>query len=176
MGVDKALLRVDGQAMAARVADALQQAGLSPVRAVGGDEERLRALGLEWVADDRPGAGPLSATITALRHAGTPTLAVLSCDLLAPSPMAVRALADALASAPGAAVAVPVVAGRHQWVHAMWRSDALPDLEQAWGEGVRSLRSAARRVEVVEVADIDPEAVADADEPGDLAGRATPPG
>lgn len=176
MGADKALLLVDGQAMAVRVAGALRLAGLSPVRAVGGDEAGLRAVGLEVVADDHPGAGPLAASITALRHAASPMVAILSCDLLAPSPAAIRATVDALAAVPGAAAAVPVVEARHQWVHAVWRADALPQLEQAWQEGVRSVWAAVRRVEVVEVPDIARAAVADADEPGDLTGRTAPPG
>lgn len=176
MGADKALLVVDGEAMAVRVAEALRQAGLAPVRAVGGDAAALADLGLEVVPDDAPGGGPLAATITALRHADEAMVAVLSCDLLTPSPTAVRSTVDTLTGASEAAVAVPVVAGRHQWVHAAWRTSALAELERAWQDGVRSLWSAAQRVAVVEVPGITSEETADADEPGDLPGRSAPSG
>ena len=46
MGRDKALVEVDGRALALRVADALRRAGADPVAAVGGDLPALARLGL----------------------------------------------------------------------------------------------------------------------------------
>ena len=79
MGVDKATLVVEGVAMARRVGDALELAGCSPVIAVGGEATELRGLGLEHVADEFPGEGPLGGILTALSH-GAPAV-VLACDL-----------------------------------------------------------------------------------------------
>ena len=66
MGRDKALLLVEGVPMAQRVAEALRAAGATEVLAIGGDAPALTALGLHLRPDDRPGDGPLPATITAL--------------------------------------------------------------------------------------------------------------
>ncbi|HEX2785027.1 MAG TPA: NTP transferase domain-containing protein, partial [Ilumatobacteraceae bacterium] len=52
MGVDKATLRIQGVAMARRVADVLLAAGCALVIAVGGDSVELRRLGLDGVADE----------------------------------------------------------------------------------------------------------------------------
>ena len=64
MGRDKALVAVDGVAMAERVARALEAAGCADVRFVGGDAPALAALGRPVLPDAYPGAGPLGAVIT----------------------------------------------------------------------------------------------------------------
>ncbi|MCY4176083.1 MAG: molybdenum cofactor guanylyltransferase [Acidimicrobiaceae bacterium] len=66
MGTDKAFIVVDGEPMVLRAARALQAAGVRRTVVVGGDEPRLKALGLETLADDHPGEGPLGAVLTAL--------------------------------------------------------------------------------------------------------------
>jgi len=170
MGQDKALLVVDGDPMAVRVADALRAAGAAEVWAVGGDPVALARLGLTVVADDRPGDGPFLAVITALRHAGQRVVVVLSCDLLRPSSGAVTAVVDALQDAGSEAlVAVPVVGGHRQWTHAAWRVGARKALEAAHEAGARSLRRGATGLALIEVHGLDPVHMADADTPADLA-------
>lgn len=66
MGADKALIEINGMAMAARATLALQSAGLDEVIVVGGDADRLSDLGLTVVPDLYPGRGPLGGIITAL--------------------------------------------------------------------------------------------------------------
>lgn len=170
MGRDKALLEVDGEAMAARVARALTVAGAAPVVAVGGEAGALSRLGLDVVPDRWPGEGPLAATITALLDVPGPAelVFVASCDLLRPDPLAMAATIEALGSHPGAVGAVPSVHGHRQWTHAAWHRRVLPALQAAFGAGGRSLRHAGRDLLVVEVEGVDPDAVADADVPGDL--------
>lgn len=171
MGQDKAMIVVDGVSMAVRVAEALRAAGAAEVWAVGGDPVAMGRLGLEVVADDRPGEGPFPATITALRHASEVVVVVLSCDLLRPSPAAVEAVVDALRDAdPEVLAAVPLVDGHRQWTHAAWRSGARMALEAAHAAGARSLRRAAGTLPLLEVHGLDPAQVADADIPADLAG------
>lgn len=171
MGSDKALLAVDGAPMAIRVADALRAAGAADVFAVGGDELRLGEQGLRVVPDDRPGEGPFPATLTALRHAAHPIVAVLSCDLVQPRAEAITHLVDALlASDVAVPGAVPVVGGHHQWTHAVWRVGALEPLQAAHVAGARSLRRGAAGLALCEVFDLDPQHVADADSPDDLPG------
>ena len=169
MGRDKAPLLVHGVAMARRVADVLAAAGAGEVWALGGDPATLNPLGLRVVADERPGGGPFPATMTALQHADDEVVVVLCCDLLRPSSEAVMTIVEALdAAGPDVLAAVPVVDGHHQWTHAAWRSSALPTLEAAYGAGARSLKRGAAGLPLIEVYGLDPAAVADADEPGDL--------
>ncbi|HKE74704.1 MAG TPA: NTP transferase domain-containing protein [Acidimicrobiales bacterium] len=180
MGRDKALVSVDGEALAARVAAALRAAGAADVVAVGGDAGALAALGLPVVPDAEPGAGPLTGLVTALGRPGLRgrVAFVAACDLVAPSPAAIRATVAALAAAPEGDVAVPVAGGRRQWMHAAWRAAAGAPLAAAFAAGERAVHAAvaAAALRVVEVA-VDPAAVADADVPGDLpAGRAAGPG
>ncbi len=80
MGRDKALVAVDGLAMAERVARALEAAGCADVRFIGGDAPALAGLGRPVVPDAYPGAGPLGGVITALRASDCPVV-VAACDL-----------------------------------------------------------------------------------------------
>jgi molybdopterin-guanine dinucleotide biosynthesis protein A len=168
MGRDKALIEIGGVAMARRVADALADAGADPVLAIGGDEDGLRAQGLDVRADRWPGGGPLGATITAMELAGAERLLVVSCDLLHPSAAAMQATIGGLVDHPGAVAAMPVVDGHRQVTHAAWDARALPALQEAFQAGERSLRRAAADLLVVEVLGLDPAVLADADVPSDL--------
>jgi molybdopterin-guanine dinucleotide biosynthesis protein A len=168
MGRDKALLPLDGRAMAARVADALRAAGAAQVLAIGGDADALAGLGLDVRPDSHPGDGPLPATITALLAAEEDAVLVVSCDLVHPDAEAMAATVRALVEHPGAIGAVPVDDGHRQWTHAAWRSDAAHALTGAYERGDRSLKRAGADLLIFELAGLDPEALLDADEPGDL--------
>lgn len=168
MGRDKSLLLVDGQPLAVRVAEALWAAGAAEVLAIGGDAEALRAWDLAVRPDDHPGGGPLPATVTALHVATESIVMVMACDLLAPSADAVAATVHALVAHPDVLSAVPVVDGYRQWTHAAWRRPAGDALEAEWKSGTRALHRAAALLALVEVADLDPLALVDADVPGDL--------
>jgi molybdopterin-guanine dinucleotide biosynthesis protein A len=172
MGRDKATLEVDGQAMAVRVADALREAGAAEVLAIGGDPAALEPLGLPVVPDDEPGQGPFPATLTALRHATSDVVIVLSCDLVSPSAATIASLVDRLhACDPPVLAAIPVVDGQHQWTHAAWRRrEALDALAAARLDGIGSLRRAAAGLPIVAVHDVPEADVADADDPLDLPG------
>ena len=172
MGRDKALMEVDGRALALRVADALRNAGADPVTAVGGDLPALAALGLAGVPDEAPGEGPLTGILTALTAAAAgdaPIVFVAACDLVGPDPAAVSATVAALDAALEGDVAVPVAGGRRQWMHAAWRASAAAPLAAAFAAGERAVHAAvaAAALRVVDVA-MAPSAVADADTPADL--------
>jgi molybdopterin-guanine dinucleotide biosynthesis protein A len=181
MGRDKALVPVAGRALALRVADALRRAGAADVTAVGGDLAALGALGLPGVPDEAPGEGPLGGVLTALAAAaaGRPVVFVAACDLVQPDPAAVGATVAALDADPAGDVAVPVVGGRRQWMHAAWRTRAAPPLAAAFAAGERAVHAAvaAAGLRVVDVA-VAPAAVADADTPRalDVLGPAPPRG
>jgi molybdopterin-guanine dinucleotide biosynthesis protein A len=174
MGTDKALIEIDGQAMAARVAAALRTAGADTVATVGGDVAQLRRLGLDARPDRWPGEGPLGGVIESLRAVGRrPVVVVLSCDLVEPDPVVVETLVDRLVPDPidGVDVVVPVAGGRPQWTHAAWRRSCLNTLQDRFAAGERSLVGAATGLRVDRWDVHDPAAFADADVPTDLPSR-----
>jgi rhodanese-related sulfurtransferase/molybdopterin-guanine dinucleotide biosynthesis protein A len=168
MGRDKALVVIDGSPMALRVARALRAAGADPVVAVGGDEASLRSMGLEFLPDVAPGLGPVAGVVAALGALPGPVF-VAGCDLVDPSPGAIRSTVDALGSAGAADVALPVVDGRRQWMHAAWHATALPTLAAAISAAELAVHRAVAGLRVVEVRGIPTERVRDADTAADLA-------
>lgn len=173
MGRDKALIEIEGVALARRAHDALLLAGADPVVVVGGNRDALAGLGLDPVDDDHPGEGPLGGIITALRAVPNDVVAVLSCDLTDASSIAVRSVVGALGDAD---VAVPVVDGRTQWLHGAWHRRTLPVLEAAFASGVRAPRHAVESLRLSRLLDGDPCWFHDADRPDDLPGTAEWPG
>jgi molybdopterin-guanine dinucleotide biosynthesis protein A len=170
MGTDKALLPVDGVAMAVRVARVLQAAGASEVRCIGGDEGALKALGLDVVADMHPGEGPLGALVTALSATDRSIVVVAPCDLVAPDPAVASAVLAALVDAPGADAAVPLVGGVRQPLDGAYQRACLPALLRVFADGERSVKRALDAIAIVEVTVIAGAGLADADTPEDLAG------
>lgn len=170
MGTDKAFIEIDGRPMVVGAVAALGQAGADPVVVVGGDPARLASLGLRRIDDRFPGEGPAQAVAAALAHlASAEIVVVLSCDLVAPHPGAIRTVVDALVAEPAAVVAVPVADGQRQWLHGAWnRQRGLEQLEAAWCSGKRSVHAGVPPQLVVEVHGIESALVVDADTPGDL--------
>ncbi len=123
MGRDKALVEVDGVAMALRVAHALRAAGARDVAGVGTD-----------VADAFPGEGPLGGIITALRWAGDEVVVVAPCDMPWIEGAHARALVDALTDSDDVAVA------GDQHLFAAWAPRARAALESAFAAGERSVK------------------------------------
>jgi len=165
MGTDKALISTDGVTLVERAVGALAAAGAEPVIVVGGNRQAIEALDLTFIDDRWPGEGPLGGIITALQAIGTEFVAVLSCDLTDASSIAVTSVVGALGHAD---VAVPVVDGRTQWLHAVWRRSALDDLVTAFESGTRAPRDAVASLRVAQLLDGDPCWFHDADRPEDL--------
>lgn len=165
MGRDKASLPIDGVPMAERVALAATDAGAMAIAAVG-----RPVPGCHHVPDDHPGEGPLGGVLTALHWSADRAVVVVACDLLEPSPDAIVSAAEVRAST-GAAVAVPVVGGRAQWLHACWSPDAAAALTAAFDAGERAVHRAAERLAVVRYPEANAAALADADTEADLPSR-----
>jgi molybdopterin-guanine dinucleotide biosynthesis protein A len=151
MGRDKALVEVDGVAMAARVAAAMRAAGALVVARIGSE-----------VPDAFPGEGPLGGIITALRWAGDEHVLVAPCDM----PWVEASHFSALANALGAHD-VAFVAGQH--LLAAWAPRALAVLETAFADGERSPRRALTRLRGVAVDLGEGDWSRDVDTPEDLA-------
>lgn len=145
MGVDKALIEIDGVAMAARVANALRAARCAPIALVGGDLEALGQLGETTVADVHPGAGPVGGIITAIRALGGSAdgVVIASCDLAFLTSDHVLALTSRFEA--GDAIGCDVVVARTepgaqvQPLCAVWRTSALERIESAFDAGTRSV-------------------------------------
>jgi molybdenum cofactor guanylyltransferase len=110
MGADKAFVVVDGRPMVIAVADALWEAGCSPVECQGGDVVALATLGVHAEPDDDAGAGPVAAIADASRRLGGP-IVVAACDL--PNLDAASVVAVVAAGAEAGRPAVATAAGRH---------------------------------------------------------------
>ena len=167
MGRDKALLAVDGVAMAARVASALRAAGCDPVVAIGGDELGLSGVGLVVVPDRWPGEGPLGGVITSLEaHARADAVFVVACDLPWITPSTVKALRAGLDVTPQTD-AVVAVTDRPQPLCVVWRRAALPTLRSQFSSGERRVHVALAALQVTEVA-VNPQDLVNVNSPGDL--------
>jgi molybdopterin-guanine dinucleotide biosynthesis protein A/rhodanese-related sulfurtransferase len=145
-GVDKALLDWGGEPLVLRPVRALEQAGAEPVVTVGGDLARLGQLGLRAVADGRQGRGPLGGIATAIETAAADVVVVLACDMPGVSPEGIRQVAAAVA---GHDVAVPLLDGRPEPLHAAWRATSLPIIEEALGRGEAAVRVVLDRLDAV---------------------------
>jgi molybdenum cofactor guanylyltransferase len=167
MGLDKALLVVDGFPLAVRVATAMWDAGAEQVVAVGGDEAALRGVGLSYVADRWVGAGPLGGLASVLAWTSASVLVVSACDHPTLSAASIHALVTSLEWT-GTDVTVAVASGRRHPTLAAWRvATCAPVVDAAFGAGVRSLHGVLDRLAVVEVS-VGEAAVADLDRPEDL--------
>jgi molybdenum cofactor guanylyltransferase len=168
MGTDKAFVVVDGAPMALRVARAMQAADAQRVICVGGDLDRLGALGLDTAPDLHPGDGPLGGLLSAFEAtAHAEMVLVAPCDLLAPSAAAFRAIVDALHVSSALGV-VPLARGVRQPLNGAYRAAARAPLAGAFAAGERSVKGAIAVISIDEIDDIDAAALADADTPEDL--------
>lgn len=159
MGTDKANLVVDGRPLALAVAAALRGAGADPVVAVGGSPPD----GLPVLPDRWPGEGPLGGILTALEDLDADVVVVLACDLPGATADGVRRVVDALAAAPGAAVAAA------EPLYAAWRpAIALHPLRDAFAAGERAVHRAMRGISTVPVPGMDAAEVHNVNAPADL--------
>jgi molybdopterin-guanine dinucleotide biosynthesis protein A len=165
MGSDKAVLLVDGVAMAVRVAAALSGGGCDPIICQGGDAVALAALGLAVAPDSRPGDGPVIAIRDALtREDGD--LVICACDLPWLDATTVTRLVGAAGADPSADVVVACDAdGPH--LAAFWRARAREQLELLVAQGVRSYRAVLGGLRTVRV-EVPPAVVANVNKPEDL--------
>lgn len=144
MGVDKALLEIDGRPMVVRVADALWEAGCHPVACQGGETRRINALGLDVVPDPIPDAGPVAAIRTALEHHGGPVV-IAACDLADLDAASVRAVIDVGRSDPAQLVSVATADGCPHLL-SYWSAQALDPLTELIAGGVTAYRIALERL------------------------------
>jgi molybdopterin-guanine dinucleotide biosynthesis protein A len=154
MGRPKATIVVGGLTLLQRIALAASTAGLGEPVVIGGDP--TWADGLHWVADERPGDGPLAGLLGALDavEASTTGLVLLACDLLRPDPHVLRLLANRFRAGqdrePPIDAVVPV-AQRREVLHAVYHRRLAGPLQAAYDRGERSIDRALRGATVDDV-------------------------
>jgi molybdenum cofactor guanylyltransferase len=143
MGRDKATLPIAGVPMAVRIARALAPA-LAPVVAIGRPQPELAAGGLQVIADQHPGEGPLGGILTAFAWSPAPLVVIVACDLVDVDAPTASALLSALEADPALAVATAArEPGDAQPLCAAWRIEqAAPALTSAFAAGERAIRRA----------------------------------
>jgi len=172
MGSDKAFVEIEGRPMVSRVRDAVLAAGATELYTVGGDLDRLAELGLDARPDSMPGEGPLCALVDALTYAAHDDVVVMACDQPAITADVVHRLLEALVDVDGVTdvdAAVPVIDGIAQPLAAAYARRARGALAAAISRGERSPRRALDALSWRALHGIEPSAIADVDDPDDLA-------
>jgi molybdopterin-guanine dinucleotide biosynthesis protein A len=188
-GGDKALATVDGEAMLARVVDALDEVASSVVVNCRADQRDAFATVLSdgdapvrFALDDRPDEGPVAGLASALDDVDAPFVVVAACDLPWLDPALVEWLAGALTGDPAGSepstadavdAVVPVVDGYPKPTCAAYRTDALAAaVDETLSSGSRRFRDVldALAVREVDVRDhgFSTRSLADVDERTDL--------
>ena len=172
MGRTKALVEIDGRAMADRVVDALRAVGADPVVVVGGDADELARLSAPVVPDGYPGEGPVGGVLTALDHlAGRPGLDavfVLSCDLADVTAGALWPLVEAAAGDDHSSVWV-AASERLEPMCALWSIDARGVVRERFVAGGRALHRVISELPHTTVT-VDADALRNVNRPEDLPG------
>lgn len=168
MGRDKALVEVDGVAMADRVIAALRGAGVESVVVYGGDTDAFAGLTAPVVPDSYPGEGPVGGVLGALRHfedVATHVL-VLACDLARIDSEILRSLIDEATGDAHSSVWVAAT-DRLEPLCALWAMSAVDEIEAAFVGGERTARRLIGRLPHVTVTASD-DALRNINTPGDI--------
>jgi molybdenum cofactor guanylyltransferase len=136
MGRNKALLDFAGEPLVCRMARLVKEAGLE-VRLIG-PPELFRPLGLEAIADDQQGLGPLGGIATALAHSTELWNLIVAVDLPYLTPAWLAALA-ARAAASAADALLPRSERGLEPLCAAYHRRCLPSILAALGRGVRKV-------------------------------------
>lgn len=145
MGVDKGLLEIDGVAVIVRTVRVVEMVAGSAC--VVGRAEMYRGLGLNAIADDWPGAGPLGGIATALRASEAEWNLIVACDL----PYLTRPWLEFLverAHASAADAVVPMNVRGAEPLCAMYHARCERAIRAALEEGTRKVIDGVERIRV----------------------------
>jgi molybdenum cofactor guanylyltransferase len=152
MGREKALLEIGGEMLIKRMAQLVESVA-GGARVVGASA-KIRALGLQSIADDWPGAGPLGAIATALRVSSAPWSLVVACDLPYLTKAWLEHLADRALGSDADAVCAMNTRGAEP-LAAMYHQRAEAAIRSSLTQGTRKVTDALEklRIEVIEPAE-----------------------
>lgn len=126
MGSDKAVLPFKGKPLIHWLVDRLRPVAREVI-VVSLDGRTHSGLGVRVVGDVFPGKGPLAGLHAGLLASAADVNAVIACDMPFASPSLLAHLAS---YAHDSQAVVPVCRGRLQPLHAVYRKDCLPIVEQ----------------------------------------------
>jgi molybdopterin-guanine dinucleotide biosynthesis protein A len=147
-GINKALLEINGWTNLARVTLALNQL-CGELIAVTNDDSLDSIRYLRVVRDEQPHAGVLPALQQGLDAASSDLAIVVACDMPF---LNGRLLTELVQRAPGVDVVMPIIDGRPEPMHAVYRRvSCLSAVRMALACGEQRMISFLSRVEVAEV-------------------------
>ncbi|MFY9615241.1 MAG: molybdenum cofactor guanylyltransferase [Candidatus Dormiibacterota bacterium] len=164
MGLDKALLQVDGGPLVLRVARQLAEVA-DPVLLAPGVPGRFEATGYAEVADVEPDRGPVGGLVAGLLASPQPHLAVVAVDMPYASPAVIRLLARVCSDGSWDA-ALPLTSVGPEPLHAVYSQRAAGPLRAALADGRLAMRHA---IADLRVALVDREVWGEADPSGRFA-------
>lgn len=170
MGRTKAVIEVDGRAMADRVIDAARAVGADPVVLLGGDPIELGILDAPFVHDQYPGEGPVAGVLGALRHfEGTADrVLVLACDLAHVDAATLLTLLEAEAG-DGVSQVWVAATDRLEPMCAIWSVDAVERVQHLFDAGERAAHVVIGELPHVAVT-VDPAGLVNINTPDELPG------
>ena len=177
MGRDKALLPVEGQPLAERVARTLERV-VSRVVLVGRDREDDRFPDRTILADRFPGQGPLAGLHAALLDAAGEPVFLAACDLPGLTPRLIRwVIGDGPVARDAPQARVPVAEGRLQPLCALYGPACLGPAEEALEAGRLSMHRFLEDLDVItkpltpDLPFYDPDLLVNWNEPDDVERR-----
>lgn len=170
MGRTKALIEVDGRAMADRVLDAARALGADPVVILGGDPVELAVVNAPVIADRYPGEGPLAGVLGALHHFEdvADRVLVLPCDLAHVDAATLLPLVDAEVG-DGVSQVWVAATDRLEPMCAIWSVQALDQIQERFDAGERALHEMIGELPHVAVT-VDPAGLVNINTPDQLPG------
>lgn len=171
MGRTKALIEIDGRALADRVLDAERGVGANPVMLVGGDARELAGLSAPVVPDRFPGEGPVGGVLTAIEHLASGEaldgVLILACDLAEITTDALFELVEAAAGDDHSRAWVAAT-DRMEPMCAMWSLAAAPVVRSSFDAGERALHRVIAQLPHTTIT-VDSDALRNVNRPDDIA-------
>ena len=147
MGFDKTLARLGGRPLISGVIEHFRELS-DDLLIISNDQGKLDFSGIPVYPDLIPGSGPLGGLQSGLMHARYPLAAVLACDMPFASP-ALTAAQVAVMERTGCDVVLPVVGGKAEPLHGLYRaSSCLPAIQRSLAQGRTRLVDWHSEVEV----------------------------
>jgi len=137
-GSEKALHIINGIAMGRIVANAMFDAGIADVYALGADQSTAAILGLAHISDGFTNEGPLGALITAMSTIDCELLCVMPCDVPAINRAIITELIEAVSQddCDGAVL----ISDKPHWLCSAWKVASCFDiLRRQFDSGQRAL-------------------------------------
>jgi molybdopterin-guanine dinucleotide biosynthesis protein A len=151
MGMEKAALRIGGEALLARIVRRLRLA-LPEVAIIGQSHLTTLAPGTPVFSDEAPGLGPLGGLSTALARVSSQHIFVLGCDMPFVEPALVGAMAAYASRSPEADVVALRTTRGIEPLHAIYARTCAPLVQEriAAADG-RSMAALLKRLSVMEL-------------------------